>query len=74
MSHKKKPDIVKAADTVQGFITYSKFCADVVRMLGDGVFLVKPNIYDTVLKLIFQGVCVKVAQMNIKEHTQSQQD
>ena len=52
----KKASLVKASDTVQGFVNFYTFCEDIVRMLGDGILLVKPNIYCLIVQLIFEAV------------------
>ena len=42
---RKKDKTVTASDTVQGFVSYMTFCRDIVRLLGDAVLLVKPQVY-----------------------------
>ena len=46
---RKKEKTVTATDTIQGFVNYKIFCRDIVRMLGDAVLLVKPQVYSLIL-------------------------
>lgn len=58
-SLQKKASLVKAADTVQGFIHYSTFCKDLVQMIGDAVLLIKPKIYSLIVQLLFEACTVR---------------
>ena len=55
----KKASLVKAADTVQGFIHYSIFCKDFVQMIGDAVLLIKPKIYYLIVQLLFEACTIR---------------
>ena len=55
---KKKATLVKAKDTVQGFIKFEQFCKDLVSMLGDAVLLVKPKVFSLIIQLVFEAVSV----------------
>ena len=57
---KKKAELVKASDTVQGFISFQTFCKDLVKMLGDAVLLLTPGVYALVLQLLFEAMTVSV--------------
>ena len=56
----KKASLVTASETVQGFCSFKQFCIDLVRMLGDGVLLVSPDIYTIVVKLIFEACTTQI--------------
>lgn len=53
---RKKGKTVTATDTVQGFVNYRTFCGDIVRMIGDAVLLVRPQVYSLILQLLFEAV------------------
>ena len=55
---KKKAELVRATDTVQGFVSFQMFCKDLVKMLGDAVLLVSPSIYTLVLQLLFESMTI----------------
>ena len=59
----KKPDIVKAAETVQGFIGFQRFSIDIIKMLGDGVYYVKSEVYAKILKLITECATIKISSL-----------
>ena len=42
-------------ETVQGFASFANFGRDVVSMLGDGIFLLSPDMYTVVLQLVFEA-------------------
>ena len=52
---KKKANIVTANETVQGFASFINFSKDIVSMLGDGLFLLSPDMYTVVLQLVFEA-------------------
>ena len=56
---KKKEKTVTVSDTVQGFVNYDMFCADIVKMLGDAVLLVKPTVYSLILQLLFEATSLQ---------------
>ena len=56
---KKKAQTTTAGDTVQGFVSYKIFCLDIIRMLGDGVLLVRPQIYSLIAQLLFEAISIQ---------------
>ena len=55
----RKASLVKASETVQGFVGYAQFCKDLVQMLGDAVLLMKPQIYSLIAQLVFESVSIQ---------------
>ena len=44
---------------MQGFAHYSTFCQAFVRMLGDGILLLNPDLYTVVVQLVFEAVSIQ---------------